>query len=247
MKIKYVTEDGLLMIKNNADIVFREIIKGKEKTIMELFNDDSLIKETPYDIEEFTLDMSQPQGKESLTDGENVQRVYNHMKYLSDSQASDERIWTSYTLNEQIDYMRYRWKTENANDMLNRYFFNYSSQRSLFRNGIARLWWIGRVTYDERRNDPYELTKYICKNQDFLESICGRNIFNNPKVQKASISAIYDADRNGAAITREVVRGVSKYINLLSGTYLLDILSYEDIYTKVYRKLTENLEGLNDL
>ena len=65
--------------------------------------------------------------------------------------------------------MKYRWDCKNGSEMLNRYFFNYSSNRSLFRNGISRLWWIGRVTYDEKRTDivqtiefgnPEKLVKY---------------------------------------------------------------------------------------
>ena len=139
--------------------------------------------------------------------------------------------------------MKYRWKADNEKDMLNRYFFNYSNNRSLFRNGIARLWWIGRVTYDEKRSDPYELTKYICKDQDFIESICGRTIFNNPVVQKATIRAIYDMELSGVKIGREEIRNISKYVNLLAGTYLLDMLSEEEIYNKVYAKLANVVEG----
>lgn len=165
------------------------------------------------------------------------------MKGLSDSQASDERIWVAYTLGEQIEYMRYRWKSENADDMLNRYFFNYSTQRSLFRNGVARLWWIGRVTYDEKREDPYELTKYICKDQDFIETICGRNIFNNFDVLKATVAAIYDADKNGTSVSRELVRAVGKYVNLLAGTYIIDFMDYEMVYEKVQKYIKSFIEG----
>ena len=88
--------------------------------------------------------------------------------------------------------MKYRWKPFSSKDVLNRYFFNYSKNRSLFRNGMARLWWIGRVTYDERRSDPFELTKFLCNHQDFIETICGRSTFNNPVVQKATLNALYD-------------------------------------------------------
>ncbi len=243
MKIKYITEDALSTLRSNARIVYKEVIKNGTKTIEELFPEQSFIKETPFEIEDIVLDMSQPAGKETLTDIENVQRIYNHMKGLSDSQASDERIWVAYTLSEQVEYMKYRWKADNEKDMLNRYFFNYSNNRSLFRNGIARLWWIGRVTYDEKRSDPYELTKYICKDQDFIESICGRTIFNNPVVQKATIRAIYDMEQSGVKIGREEIRNISKYVNLLAGTYLLDMLSEEEIYNKVYAKLANVVEG----
>lgn len=238
MKIKYITEDGILALKNNANIIYSEVIKKKSKTINEVLNDKSMIKLTPFDIDDFVLDMSQPKGKENLTDCENIQRVYNHMKHLSESQASDERLWVAFTLMYQIDYMRYRWSVSSSNDMLNKYFFNYSAQRSLFRNGISRLWWIGRLTYDENRKDPYELTKFLCRDQDYIESICSRNIFNNRKILKSTIDAILKAEKDGIKIDRAVIRDISKYLNLLSGIYLVDLLSYEEIYEKIYNKLS---------
>ncbi len=242
MKIKYITEDGLLMLKNNKNSVFKNVVVGGEK-LEDYLGNGGYLKESPLEIEEIVLDTSQPKGKETFTDAENIQRIYNHMRGLSDSQASDERIWVAYTLGEQVDYMKYRWKSENAEDMLNRYFFNYSIQRSLFRNGVARLWWIGRVTYDARREDPYELTKYICNDQDFIETICGRNIFNNYDILKATVVAIYDADKSGIAVSRELVRAVGKYVNLLAGTYIIDFMDYEMVYEKVQKYINSYIEG----
>lgn len=242
MKINYVIEDGIMLLKNNAEIVYKEVVKEGKK-LDDFFGEPGMIKETPYDIEAIVLDMSQPEGKETLTDAENAKRIYIHMKGLSDSQASDERIWVALTLQDQLDYMKYRWKCESGNDMLNRYFFNYTSNRSLFRNGIARLWWIGRVTYDEKRYDPFELTKFLCSDQDFIETICGRSIFNNPTVQRATISAIYDEVKKGKSIKREAVRETAKFVNLLAGTYMLDMLSFEEVYSKVHEKICELVEG----
>lgn len=242
-KIKFLTEDSIEMLKKNSNTLFKEVVQSEEKTLEEFLGDVGQIKETPYEIDDFVLEMGQPVGKEPLTDAENAQRIYNHMKSLSDSQASDERIWIAYTLGEQIDYMRYRWKATSSADMLNRYFFNYSKNRSLFRNGISRLWWIGRVTYDENREDPFELTKFMCNHQDFIETICGRSTFNNPVVQKATLNSIYDVLKEQKGDSREVIREIAKYVNLLSGTYILDMLSYEEIYEKVSKKLVEIIGG----
>lgn len=242
MKIKYITEDGIAFLRNNAEEVYKNIIKEGNTSLADILKETGGLKETPYEVEQIILDKEQPAGKETLTDAENAQRIYNHMKLLSDSQASDERIWVAYTLQEQLDYMRYRWTCESSKDMLNRYFFNYSNNRSLFRNGVARLWWIGRVTYDEKRSDPFELTKFLCSDQDFIETICGRSIFNNPIVQRATISAIYDFAKEGKDVKREVVREIAKYVNLLSGTYLLDMLSYDEVNKKVSSKLSELLK-----
>lgn len=240
MKISYFTEDGLNTIRQNLKSVYKEVVKSKNSTISELFKDSSLVKRSSLGCEDFSLDMSQPAGKESLTDVENIQRVYGHFKFLSDSQASDERIWTALALNDFIDYMRYRWPAHDVKDVNNRYLFGYSIQRSLFRNGIARLWWIGRFTFDEKNpQDPYELTKFLCSEQDYIESLCGRNIFNNPMVGKTVISALYDAKRAGIEVNREKVRNVAKYLNMLGGTYILDCLSEDEIKAKVMKQLGE--------
>lgn len=242
MKIKYITEDGLLMLKNNKNSVFRDVVVDG-KALVDYLGNSGFLKESPLEIEEIVLDISQPKGKETLTDAENVQRIYNHMKGLSDSQASDERIWVAYTLGEQNEYMKYRWKCDNSDDMLNHYFFNYTAQRSLFRNGVARLWWIGRVTYDSKRSDPYELTKFICKDQDLIETICGRNIFNNYEIMSATVEALYDADKEGIKITRDIWRPVGKYVNLLAGTYIIDFMDYEMVYEKVQKYIKSFIEG----
>ena len=221
----------------------KNLMLAGDKTLEEFMREAGEIKETAFEIDDFVLEMGQSEGKEPLTDAENAQRVYSHMKALSDSQASDERIWLAYTLQEQLEYMKYRWKANSSQDMLNRYFFNYSKNRSLFRNGMARLWWIGRVTYDEKRKDPFELTKFLCNHQDFIETICGRSTFNNPVVQKATLNALYDVLKDRKSDNREVIREIAKYVNLLAGTFILDMLTYDEVYKKVHKKLMELVEG----
>ncbi len=242
-KIKFLTEDSIEMLKRNADSLYKEVVLSGDKTLEEFLGEAGEIKEATFEIDDFVLEMGLLDGKEPLTDAENAQRVYSHMKALSDSQASDERIWIAYTLQEQLEYMKYRWKATSVQDMLNRYFFNYSRNRSLFRNGMSRLWWIGRVTYDEKREDPFELTKFLCKHQDLIETICGRSTFNNPIVQKATLNALYDVLKDRKSDNREIIREIAKYVNLLAGTFILDMLTYDEVYVKVHKKLIELVEG----
>lgn len=235
MKIKYVVEDDLNTIKSNLNTIYEKVFKSNN-AVSNVLSNENIIRDTSFQINEFELDMSQPKGKESLTDCENIQRIYNNMMHLTDSQASDERIWVAYTFSECIDYMKYRWPVNSVSDLENHYLFGYSSQRSLFRNGIARLWWIGRFSYDSKRSDPYELTKFLCSDQDYIESLCGRNIFNNPLIGNATLAVLNDAKKQGKLINREVVRDIAKKVNLMCGTYLVDIFEYDEIYDKI-RKL----------
>ena len=39
--------------------------------------------------------------------------------------------------------------------------FAQSKRRSLVRNPLSRLWWIGKYTYDEQYENPFELLKYF--------------------------------------------------------------------------------------
>lgn len=234
--IKFISEDMLLEIKNNRSLLYSNVISSKKQTLEEAFHSDRIIRDTSVPADEFQLDMSAD--KPELTDFENVKRVYKNMQALSESQASDERIWAAYTLSVFVDYMRYRWPPESETAMMNRYFFSYSPKRSLFRNGIARLWWIGHLTYDASRpGDKYELTEYVCSKQDNINLLLDINFGNNPAIVRAAIQSLIDAEKSGIAVDREMTRQLSEYINTLGGVYLVDAFSYEMIYDKCTEKL----------
>src|SRR6267154_1013240 len=83
--------------------------------------------------------------------------------------------------------MRKRWPVEQymgkerlKEVMQERYFFVTDRSRALMRNGMARLWWYGYCSYDEKRSDPFELTCALLKKldvtQNLLENAFGRNI-----------------------------------------------------------------------
>lgn len=236
MKIKYIAEDDLIKIKSNITDLYIRVINNNE-TIESIFNDEKIVKDSSYEIREFSLDISQPKEKSYLTDIENIQRVYNNMKCLSDSQASDERIWAAYTFSYFKDYMKYRWERKKVDASYERYILKNPSHRALLRQGISRLWWYGRLTYDESRLDPYELTKFLCKDQDRLESLFGRNMFSNPNIGMGTIIALYDADKSGINVDRHLIRNITKYLNILAGTYALDSMNKDEIYSRVRKEM----------
>ena len=188
------------------------------------------------------MDMSQPIDKAYLTDAANVQEFYGKLSFISDSQASDERLWTGLCLGAFYEYTQYRWKITKKctkQDVKAHYFFAFGARRSLSRNALARLWWIGRLTYDDSRPDPYELTKFVCENADHAMHIIERNTSNSPTIIRAFVSAILAARAERLNINTDTVGELSKYLNLLGGTYILDCLSYDTIYNKILEKARE--------
>lgn len=233
--IKFVSEEMLLEIKNNQAVLFHDVISKKHK-LEEVFHNDHIIRETNIVGEDFVLDMSAANAED--TDLENVKRVHKYLSGLSESQASDERIWAAYTLSVFADYMKYRWPCSTEEKMMNHYFFSYGPKRSLFRNGIARLWWIGHLTYDPHSDgNKYELTEYVCSKQDHINLLLDIGFGGNPDIARAVIRVLSDNQKMGISIDRDIVRAVSQYVNTLGGIYLIDAMTYDEVYKKVQAKL----------
>lgn len=174
-----------------------------------------------------------------MTELENVQRVYNNLRFLSGSQASDERLWAGLCINHFWKYTQYRWNIVSnctVNNVKQHFFFGFGPRRSLTRNAISRLWWIGRLTYDSSRKDPYELTRFVCENADYVMHILERNTSNSPIITKAFLSALLTAREEGCLINTNTVGELSKYLNLLGGTYILDCLPESIIFNKILEK-----------
>ena len=81
------------------------------------------------------------------------------------------------------------------------------------------------------------MTEYICKNQDLIETFCGRNVFNNPSIIFPVLSAFLDAEKSGYSISRGVARETAKYMNLLAGTYIIDAFEKQEIYDRTLSRI----------
>ncbi len=243
MKLYFIEQDNLDIIKTNLPTWAANFKDASPEWLVEWFKneyDTTLLKETKFEIPDFKLDMSED--KEELTDAENAQRIYDNLKFLSESQASDERLWAGLCIGNFWDYTQYRWRIKKKctpDSIKQHYMFAYGARRSLIRNAIARLWWIGRLTYDENRSDKYELTKFVCEHNDHIMHILERNTSNNPMIIQAFIDGILAARKEGLNINTDTVGALSGYLNLLGGVYILDCLPRERITEKILIKARE--------
>ncbi len=245
MIIKYLKEDSIELLKkydlesnarlyngDNSWLITKYINKGTE-----LFG-----KYEAKQFSEFTLKVENG----IADDYENMKIIYESLKELTDSQASDERVWAGLAHNYCWEYMQKRWpmpeKKENRNShILNNYFF-WNSTKAVFLNGISRLWWYARYTYDNRLDNPYELTKYICDNDinGKIFPLLACKFASDPEVFKKIIYSIKKfEEENNITLSREQFNELKKYLNRLSGKIVLDILSYNELNNKIVNKLSE--------
>ena len=180
-------------------------------------------------------------------DAKQVRLVYSQMQDLSDTQAADERLWAYMTHIHGWEYMVKRWSvaTTTAKDknefIRDRYFLKTSNSRWLIRNGIARLWWFGRLTYTS--SDQFALTDTLLSLQEIQAMLLERSFGKNPSILHGVLRFI--ANNMGELEARLIERyGETKkgyqqmgvYIGLLGGVSLLDAMSSSQIEQAVKKK-----------
>lgn len=237
MKIKMMPADKLIALKDNIDSMKTKYESSNNSWIIEELGSDAFI-DTKFEDKNVMLKISD----DEKDDYDNVVAFYGAYKEVfSDSVAAEERLWVGFTLGKYWEYSTIRWRKNNDLSIKSRLFFG--KEHPITRNAISRLWWIGRLTYDNELNspDPWKYTRYVCTHQRFIVDFLERNISNSFSLLKPTIDAVFtwEANHGNKEVDSNKMREIQKYINILGGIYILDCLEYQFLYDKVYAKIDE--------
>lgn len=244
INIELLSEDKILTLKNNKSEVLTNIKNFKDNLwLKDFFKEEMPFLKSKLYCNDFEFDMSKNSPEE--TDFENAKRLYSNLK-ISESQASDERLWMGLTFSKFYDYMNYRYPV-NQTLLKNKWLFqDTATKQQLFRQGLSMLWWYAHITYDNSNiENPFELTEFAFDHKDFLISIYSRNFCGSKNITLGVIKALKQYELNGGdSKNRNIYNGLVKYISFLGGAYILDDLSIDEIYSKSLNKLYE-LDQIN--
>ena len=139
--------------------------------------------------------------------------------------ASHAPFWECLSHIDLYDYMRLRWpkatiEDQTSKEQLKKYIIDhwfYSGQNGQW---LAGLWWSVKLTYRETRDDPYELTRVLFKNQDWRGRTGGPStVFRHQPAADAIIEFVqkhekdvFRGDFNGKS------RYMMKYLNRVGGS-----------------------------
>jgi hypothetical protein len=238
MKISFLKEEALETLKGNIGTNLKNYTNPTNDWITDYFDGQSPFVEYKIEVNDFVLDMSED--KPNKTDLENTKIIYTNLMMLTETQATDVRLWSGLEHGIFWDYMRYRWSLDRVMPTelnINSRFFYYSTIRhSLIRNTLSKLWWIGKLTYDNSRKDPFELTNVL--KYDFttrMNDLFSSNYSSNPLIVRAFLSSIKSFEDNGVLISKYVYREATTYLNVLGGTYILDCFTQRELAEKITR------------
>lgn len=236
MKLQFLPEAELFTLKGNIESNLKYYTRETNEWITNFFDGGSPFKDFKTEVNDFDLDVSFNKPEDS--DLENIKRIYTNLRSLTETQASDERLWAGLAHGQFWSYMRYRWSLDKIDpselDIRGRYFFGHSKKRSLISNALAKLWWYGKYTYSENRENCFELTEYLSRDLTKARLLFSSNFSSNPTITRAFLRGMIDVEKSGGRVTREVFGETIKYLNLLGGTYILDAFSEEELYTKIF-------------
>lgn len=167
----------------------------------------------------------------ALTDTENVRIIYDAMRDLPTATAVDQRFWAGLCHTDLWDYVQYRRRkafvSGNDSDIKSSFFFMRGIKRSAHIHCVSRLWWAGRLTYDEQNSsNPYALTPLLTGNA-FASRIMlfsSSNLTANKDTALGILDAIKEQADAGVPLRREHFVGATKYLNRMGAITILDYL-----------------------
>lgn len=184
--------------------------------------------------------------KRGETELENCRIIYSKLLNVSESQASDERLWAGLCNSTFYDYVRRRWDYDNlplrdakkdSEPILSRFFFKGGVSAGKFRNTLSKCWWVGHGVYQYRAENKFALLDALGA-EDFSTKITdifySYSFSSNFTIVSGIIKGWKDMIDKGYKLPpRNYLRPTLQYINALGGGILLDIFDEDEI-----RKIT---------
>lgn len=211
-----------------------------KNTILSIVDDSAIVLKT---------------GKSHSTefDAYNAQLLFEGYPTITPAIAADERIWVSLCHNQHYEYMLNRWpivpdeshhQTEEG-IIRQRYFFGYGLRKSQERNGLSRLWLSAALTYDPSRQDPYELTKVLLQDTNFIMYLFGHTFGSNRNIVQGTLEAISQLQQEtGNKVSAKPLKSFTEKLNLLSGVTMLDRYSCKEICVMAKEHISNHIKSL---
>lgn len=242
MVIHFLKDDCLTALKANIAGNLKHYSEPTNDWIYEFFDGENPFLEYKFQIDDFQFDTEiNDNHSQSQQDVENIIRLYSAMKNLTDTQATDERLWAGLAHSDFWPYMSTRWLNLNTRptNINARYFLGAdgSLRRSLLVNTLSRMWWIGHLTYDEARKNPFELTRYLENGFSTLNMVLfSSNYTSSSTVCRGLLSALLILESEGISTNdnrKKLLIQATRYLNIFGGSHILDYYTEEEIKNKV--------------
>lgn len=178
-------------------------------------------------------------------DMDNCIRVYDGLRgHLTPAEASQEVLWAGMCNLIFYAYIRKRWgyspdrtgADKDVGELTSRFFFRRSGAHGLFRNTLAKCWWISHLLYDEESaQDPYWRLKTLGSkgfSTKVSDIFINYGFSRNRNILHGIIRGIQEWKEMGMQYdlsAGQILRPALKHLNAVGGLVVLDALPQEKI------------------
>ncbi len=259
MKLYFMEEDTLNTLKSNLNTIYHKYFtEADNKWIWDICGKNPFVefKEVP-EFELYPIIADTPKGEIEFN---NCKLLYKNLFFLTESQACDERLWAGLCHSIFYNYVRKRYdydtvqlelRRQNEHDMISniksRFFFSGGIRYGMYRNALAKCWWVGHNTYDNTNNNKFEKLDIIGSN-DIGSKIT--NIFYNYKfssnqtILNGIIMAIQYFRVNNIHISvQNHIRPSLQLLNAVGGSIVLDCLDENEIADILINNINNIIKG----
>ena len=204
-------------------------------------------------------------GESASNDIVNAIALYEAFPGLTETQASDSRLWTYLTHVTLRDYVFARWPLEGsceqmkgddkqqatvADFIMSHWFASGGNDRLLRRNAAARLWWPVHLTYapwqrepeffaDLKGADQYRFTKVLLSMESIYAEVLERGLGRDNRIL-ITVLEFFEANKG---IKRDQIRSFMKELNLFLSVKNLSLLSRKEMKGAIFSLGTESMTG----
>ena len=231
-KVQYITTEGIEAIKVNFAVYKPYFLEESNDKLLATLLQKNWLRQTNIEFNPSGMDL---ESEPAISDRKNVEFMYESLKNLPPSYASDERFWVGLIATDAWNFVKYRRKEEllsgDNEKIKNSFLFTRGIKRSNFINCLSRLWWAGKLCYDPDSSNHYWAADLICgsafaSNMVLLSS---SNVTANKHVFLGLIDCLAKRQESGETIGRYHYVNALRYLNSLGGSFLLDTISREEI------------------
>ena len=255
MKLYFMKKESLDIIKDNLDLVYNKYFTEKDnKWLWTVCNGNPFIEYK--DVQDFQLTTIGSDSSIGEVELNNCKILYNNLSFINESQASDERLWAGLCHSIFYDYLRKRWgydcrqpktQKEAVTNIRSRFFFSGGIRAGLYRNSLAKCWWVGRNTFDASSPNHFEKLDIIGSNDissKISDIFYSNNFSSNPTILSGIVNGLkYFKDERVQITLKEHIRPSLQLLNAVGGSLVLDCLNEDEISEIIIENIYAIIQG----
>lgn len=176
--------------------------------------------------------------------------IYEAYKDITPLFAQQDDLWVYLTHVDLFEYVKKRWPIKVDDDEID--IINYITDHwfrnrfQFLRTTFASLWWNVYLTKDKNRENPYELTEYLFKNQEFRTSSFGElPLIRHREAMVGIIEFLQEHEELFEVGFSAKARYIRHIFNIIGGYKNLSSLS-KDFFKSTLEKRLETLTAIRD-